>query len=56
MGALVRCMDLIRQETGACVLFVHHSGKDAAKGARGHSLLRAAIDTEIEVKATTLRV
>ena len=51
MGALVRCMDLIRQETGACVLLVHHSGKDAAKGARGHSLLRAAIDTEIEVKA-----
>lgn len=49
MGALVRNMDLIRQETGACVLFVHHSGKDAAKGARGHSLLRAAIDTEIEV-------
>lgn len=51
MGALVACIDLIREETGACVLLVHHSGKDAAKGARGHSLLRAAIDTEIEVKA-----
>jgi KaiC/GvpD/RAD55 family RecA-like ATPase len=50
MGALVRSMDTIRQSTGACLLFVHHSGKDAAKGARGHSLLRAAIDTEIEVK------
>lgn len=51
MGLLVRNMDLIRQETGACVLFVHHSGKDAAKGARGHSSLRAALDTEIEVLA-----
>lgn len=51
MGALVRSMDEIRQETGACVLFIHHSGKDAARGARGHSLLRAAIDTEIEIKA-----
>ena len=51
MGALVRNMDAIKQAIGCCVLFIHHSGKDAAKGARGHSLLRAAIDTEIEVKA-----
>lgn len=49
MGALVAAMDLIRAETGAAVLFVHHSGKDEAKGARGHSSLQAAIDTEIEV-------
>lgn len=51
MGALVTNMDTIRDETGAMVLFIHHSGKDAAKGARGHSSLRAAIDTEIEVVA-----
>ncbi|MBC9176788.1 helicase RepA family protein [Pseudoroseomonas ludipueritiae] len=51
MGALVKNMDLIRQEIGCCVLFIHHSGKDSAKGARGHSSLRGAIDTEIEVKA-----
>ena len=50
MGALVRNMDRIRQETKAMVLFIHHSGKDQARGARGHSLLRAAIDTEIEVE------
>lgn len=49
MGALVLNMDKIRAETGACVMFIHHSGKDQAKGARGHSSLRAAIDTEIEV-------
>ena len=52
MGALVINMDRIRRETGASVLFVHHSGKDAAKGARGHSSLRAALDTEIEVVAS----
>jgi RecA/RadA recombinase len=51
MGQLVLNMDAIRQATGACVLFIHHSGKDQAKGARGHSSLRAAIDTEIEVIA-----
>mgnify|MGYP002129814542 CR=1 FL=1 len=51
MGALVSNMDTIREATGAMVLFIHHSGKDAAKGARGHSSLRAAIDTEIEVVA-----
>jgi hypothetical protein len=51
MGALVANMDAIREATGAMVLFIHHSGKDAAKGARGHSSLRAAIDTEIEVEA-----
>lgn len=51
MGALVTNMDAIRSHTGAATAFVHHSGKDAARGARGHSLLRAAIDTEIEVTA-----
>lgn len=52
MGALVVNMDLIREKTGAAVLFVHHSGKDQARGARGHSSLQAAIDTEIEVVDT----
>ena len=51
MGALVKGMDLIRAETSANVTFIHHSGKDAARGARGHSLLRAAIDTEVEITA-----
>lgn len=49
MGALVRNVDLIRKMTGSHVMFIHHSGKDAARGARGHSLVRAATDTEIEV-------
>jgi phage/plasmid primase-like uncharacterized protein len=49
MGMLVKHADMIRSKTGAHVSFVHHSGKDKAKGARGHSALRAAIDTEIEI-------
>lgn len=49
MGALVKHLDALRAATGAHLIVVHHSGKDRAKGARGHSLLRAATDTEIEV-------
>ena len=49
MGAFVAACDRLRHETGATVLMVHHSGKDTAKGARGHSSLRAALDTELEV-------
>ncbi|NQW11054.1 MAG: AAA family ATPase [Alphaproteobacteria bacterium] len=50
MGALVSNIDQIRAQTGVHVMLVHHSGKDTSKGARGHSLLRAAVDTEIEVQ------
>lgn len=39
----------IHEVTGALVLLIHHSGKDATKGARGWSGLRAAADAEIEV-------
>jgi AAA domain len=50
MGALVTAADRIRIETGAHVAFIHHSGKDETKGARGHSLLRAAVDTEVRIE------
>jgi hypothetical protein len=46
--ALSHCKGLHRA-TGAMVLLVHHSGKDASKGARGWSGLRAAAEAEIEV-------
>ena len=49
MMAIVGGMDRIRRETGACVLVVHHSGKDTKQGARGHSSLLCAVDTEIRV-------
>ncbi len=50
MGSFVRNCDKIRENTKAHVLIVHHSGKDSGKGARGHSSLKAAVDTEIEVQ------
>jgi hypothetical protein len=49
MGLIVRRFDRIREETGAHFLLIHHSGKNAAAGARGWSGIRAAVDTEIEV-------
>lgn len=49
MGKIVATADYIRAITGAHIVFVHHSGKDDLKGARGHSSLRAAVDTEIEI-------
>lgn len=50
MTALIRNIDAIREMTGAHIMLIHHSGKDAARGARGHSSLRAATDTEMEVQ------
>src|SRR5204863_5294247 len=47
MGAFVRNIDRLRAATGATILIVHHTGKDTSRGARGHSSLRAATDTEI---------
>jgi hypothetical protein len=49
MTALIRNIDAVREATGAHIMLVHHTGKDTARGARGHSSLRAATDTEIEV-------
>ena len=51
MALFVKACDFLRQETGAHLEVIHHAGKDTARGARGHSLLRAATDTEIEVTA-----
>lgn len=49
MGAIVQAADNIRAATGAHLMFIHHSGKEATRGPRGHSLLRAAADTEIRI-------
>ena len=50
MGPIIEALDAIAKQTGAAVIVVHHSGKDATKGARGWSGLYGAIDAEIEVK------
>lgn len=49
MGAFIRSLDGIRNATGAHLMVIHHSGKDASKGARGSGSLRAAVDTEIHL-------
>jgi hypothetical protein len=49
MGEFVGNMDKLRERTGAHILIVHHVGKDASRGARGHSLFHAAVDTEVTI-------
>lgn len=49
MGTVIAHCKGLHRATGATVVLIHHSGKDAAKGARGWSGLRAAADAEIEV-------
>ncbi|MFZ1108466.1 MAG: AAA family ATPase [Rhodomicrobium sp.] len=41
----------IEEETGAFCLGVHHTGKDAGKGARGGSAYRANVDNELTCSA-----
>lgn len=53
MTRAIQSADEVRRRTGAAVLLPHHCGKDADRGARGHSSLRAAVDTEIMVEGQT---
>jgi len=50
MGAAINAADYIRSKSGAAVTLIHHCGKDIAKGMRGSSALRAAVDTEILIE------
>jgi len=50
MGALIAGADHIRIATGANLMLVHHLGKDDTRGARGHSSLFGAVDTELTVE------
>ena len=49
MGAFILQCGRIQEELGTAVLIVHHSGKDEARGQRGHSSLLGACDAELEV-------
>lgn len=48
MGLIIAACDEIRIATGACVLVVHHTGKNGASE-RGSSALRGAADTMLKV-------
>lgn len=52
MGRLIAAAKRLQAETDGLVLLVHHSGKDASKGMRGHSSFFAACDVVIEVTRT----
>lgn len=49
MTKFVKSCDAFRAETGCDIIVIHHSGKDVTKGARGSSVLKAALDTEFSV-------
>lgn len=50
MGLVIRRIDRVRSECNVHFCLIHHAGKVAAAGARGWSGVRAAVDTEIEIK------
>jgi hypothetical protein len=49
MSAVLSAARRVTEELDSCFAWIHHAGKDASRGARGHSSFRAALDTEIEV-------
>lgn len=56
MGVALSHCALLHQMSGAMVLLVHHSGKDASRGARGHSSIWYNSDLVLEVnRAQDLR-
>ena len=52
MGTILEAAKRLKTITGGLVILVHHTGKDASKGLRGHSSLFAALDGSIEVRRT----
>ncbi|MCE9521482.1 MAG: helicase RepA family protein [Alphaproteobacteria bacterium] len=49
MGALIAVLDGLREATGCHVMLIHHTGKDEARGMRGHSSLNGAADMTLYV-------
>ncbi len=50
MGAVLQAAKNLQRATNGLVIVVHHTGKDASRGMRGHSSLFAALDGAIEVQ------
>ena len=51
VGRVFKNFSTVQRELGGdvTILFLHHSGKDTARGARGNSRIRNDVDLEIEV-------
>lgn len=50
MGLTISGAKALQSAIGGLVILVHHTGKDASRGLRGHSSLNAALDACVEVK------
>src|SRR5690606_15919234 len=50
MGVFVDQMDILRRESGAAIILVHHMGKGENATARGSSVLIGSVHTEIQVR------
>jgi putative DNA primase/helicase len=55
MVPILQRLDSVVYEANTAFLTIHHSGKDASRGARGSSTIRAHIDTEIYVVEENLQ-
>lgn len=51
INAFLRNLSELRGLSDAHMMLIHHTGKDHERGARGHSSLQAAVDTEISLKS-----
>ena len=49
MGRILEAAKRLQRLTAGLVVVVHHTGKDATKGLRGHLSLFAALDAAVEV-------
>jgi hypothetical protein len=50
MSRIIEAAADLQRRIGGLVLLIHHAGKDATRGMRGHSSLHAALDAAIEVR------
>lgn len=53
MGAIIDNVGELQSKLHTHVTLIHHTGKDASRGARGSSALKPALDLEIEVTGKT---
>jgi len=54
MGEILEGAKRLQIAVGGLVILIHHTGKDAGKGLRGHSSLFAALDGAIQVERSVI--
>ena len=53
VGVFVKHMDELKNATDAAILVIHHSGHGEKAHSRGSSAIRASLDSEYQLKATS---